>query len=73
MATATTEKRRPGRPRKYPVGVGTDGAPKITLRMAPDLFEWVQEHGGAEFVRQVLQREQNRMRRKAARTDSRQE
>jgi len=55
------------------VGVGTDGAPKITLRMAPDLFEWVQEHGGAEFVRQVLQREQNRMRRKAARTDSRQE
>jgi len=30
--------------------------------MAPDLFEWVQEHGGAEFVRQVLQREQDRMR-----------
>jgi len=63
--SATTEKRGPGRPRKYPVGAGTDGAPRITLRMAPDLFEWVQEHGGAEFVRQVLQREQDRMRREA--------
>jgi hypothetical protein len=58
MVTAATERRRPGRPRKYPVGAGQDGAPKLTLRMAPELFEWVQAQGGAEFVRQILLREQ---------------
>jgi hypothetical protein len=47
------EKRRPGRPKKY---AGTQrGAPALTLRLEPELLEWVREHGGQEFLRGLIQ------------------
>lgn len=53
-----TEKKRrgPGRPRIY----DGQGAPKLSLRLAPDLMEWVRAQGGTDFIRELLERERAR-------------
>ena len=44
-----------GRPRKYAKEIGEkhQGAPRITVRLEPELMEWVREQGGATFLRHV--------------------
>lgn len=32
-----------------------DGAPKVTVRLAPDRHAWVMEQGGATFVRELVE------------------
>ena len=49
------ERRGRGRPRIYPVGVARDGAPLLTMRIPPDLLEWVRARGGSTFVRELLE------------------
>lgn len=50
------EKRKPGRPRKYPKDKGSPhgGAPQFSVRLEPHVLEWVQCRGGAHWVRRVL-------------------
>ncbi len=47
---------RTGRPRLYPERDGR-GAPRIEVRLAPDLMEWVRARGGPDFIRRLLERE----------------
>lgn len=45
-----------GRKPLYPQR-GDDGAPKLTIRLHPDLMERVKTLGGATWVRELIQRE----------------
>lgn len=49
-----TEKRRPGRPRKYTEGVSKQGAPVLRVRLEPDVYVYVQEQ--PEGARAYLER-----------------
>lgn len=44
-----------GRPRQYAKEIGEkhQGAPRITVRLKPELMEWVKSQGGATFLRHV--------------------
>ena len=44
-------KRAPHRPRVY----DGQGAPRLTLRLAPEVLEQVMERGGSAWVRRVIQ------------------
>ncbi len=46
-----------GRPRKYPKGVGDKhgGAPRISVRLDPEVYEWVRSQGGGAWLRHVSQ------------------
>lgn len=46
-----------GRPRKYPEGVGDKhgGAPRISVRLDPEAYEWVRSQGGGAWLRHVSQ------------------
>ena len=41
-----------GRPREYPEETG-GGAPRITVRLEPELLDWVREQGGGGWLRHV--------------------
>jgi len=43
----------PIRPKVYPDRDGK-GAPAMTLRLPPDLMDWVRSRGGQEYVRTLL-------------------
>lgn len=47
-----------GRPRQYPEVKGKShrGAPQITVRLEPEVMEWVKANGGAGFLRQITER-----------------
>lgn len=47
-----------GRPRKYPKKKGKShrGAPQITVRLEPEVLDWVKENGGAGFLRKVTEK-----------------
>lgn len=47
---STTEKRPPHRPRVYDGA----GAPRLSLRLAPDILAQVKARGGAVWVRQLI-------------------
>jgi len=49
------EPKKRGRPRLYPEDRAEDGAPKFTVRLAPDLHDWVMQAGGAAFVRSLIE------------------
>lgn len=47
-----------GRPRQYPEVQGKShrGAPQITVRLEPEVMEWVKANGGAGFLRKLTER-----------------
>ena len=47
-----------GRPRQYPEVPGKShrGAPQISVRMEPEVLEWVKANGGAGFLRKLTER-----------------
>ena len=47
-----------GRPRQYPEVEGKShrGAPQITVRLEPEVMEWVKANGGAGFLRKLTER-----------------
>ena len=49
---------RAGRPAQYPEAVRSrhGGAPRLGLRLEPDLYAWVQQRGGSGWVHQLLRR-----------------
>lgn len=49
-----------GRPRLYPADVARDGAPIFTMRLAPDLLDYVREHGGSSYVRALIEADRRR-------------
>lgn len=51
----STSKGKVGRPRQYDPEVSDkyQGAPTMSVRMAPDLLEWVKAQGGSTWVRHV--------------------
>ncbi len=44
-----------GRPRTYPDGVGDKhgGAPRVSVRLDPEVYEWVKAQGGGAWLRHV--------------------
>lgn len=61
MSDPQEVKRGRGRPRKYPVDVAQDGAPAVTVRVQPEMKEWLRRRGGAEYARKALEGEAGRM------------
>ena len=49
---------RAGRPTQYPEAVRSlhGGAPRLGLRLEPELYDWVQAQGGSSWVHQLLRR-----------------
>ena len=47
-----------GRPRIYPKEKGKShrGAPQMTVRLEPEVMDWVKENGGAGFLRKLTER-----------------
>jgi len=47
-----------GRPRIYPEAKGKShrGAPQMTVRLEPEVRDWVKENGGAGFLRKLTER-----------------
>jgi hypothetical protein len=46
---------KPGPAPKYPdVVKNYAGAPVVTIRLEPEVWRWVMEHGGARWVRELL-------------------
>lgn len=46
-----------GRPRTLPPEISQkhEGSPKLTVRLAPHIHDWVMESGGATMVRQLVE------------------
>lgn len=49
-----------GRPRLYPADVARDGAPIFTMRLAPELLDYVREQGGSAYVRALIEADRQR-------------
>lgn len=47
-----------GRPRKYPEEVADKnrGAPRFTIRLEPEVLDWVREQGGGTWLRHATAR-----------------
>lgn len=46
-----------GRPRTLPPEISEkhEGSPKLTVRLAPEIHDWVMANGGATMVRQLVE------------------